>query len=95
MPIIAKIKRKMLVTSIIFNNAGIELKIDSTTNLSPSFLRITRKGLNALSALIAFMDFRAEPPNKFKNMKLLSSENKSTKADITTKKSRTFQASAK
>ena len=61
-PIIAKIKRKMLVTSIMLSKAGIELKIDSTTSLSPSFLLITRSGLNALRALIALIDFKAVPP---------------------------------
>lgn len=63
-PMIAKMNKKMLVTSIIFNSDGILEKMDSTTSLSPSLRLITLNGRSALNALILFIDFRVEPPTK-------------------------------
>lgn len=74
-------------TSITFANAGIELKIDSTTSFNPSFLEITLNGLSALRALKAFSDFKA--------LLLTSDIKKSRSAVHTTKKSRIFQPTLK
>jgi hypothetical protein len=59
-PITENIKMNNKHMSNTLNKADRELNKALTTSLSPSFLLITLKGLNALKALNAFNDFKLD-----------------------------------